>query len=120
MRRERLYLADILEAIDHIANFIANADFDEFCRSELLRSAVVQKLAVIGEAAGRIPTDIRERYPEVPWPQLVAFRNVLIHSYFGIDWEIVWHSAKERCPQLRSQIARILDDLRDADDGNAG
>ncbi len=120
MRRERLFPADILEATDHIANFIANADFDEFCRSELLRSAVVQKLAVIGEAAGQIPADIRGCYPEVPRPQIVAFRNVLIHSYFGIDWEIVRHSAKERCPRLRPQIARVLDDLRDADDGDAG
>lgn len=120
MRRERLYLADILEATDHIASFIANANFDKFSRSELLRSAVVQKLAVIGEAAGRISADIRERYPEIPWPQLVAFRNVLVHSYFGIDWEIVWRSAKERCPQLRAQIARILGDLRDADDEDAG
>lgn len=52
MRHESLYLTDIVEATDHIAEFIAGADFQIFQRSEMLRSAVVQKLAIIREAAG--------------------------------------------------------------------
>jgi uncharacterized protein with HEPN domain len=45
----------------------------------------------------------------VPWPQIVAFRNILIHAYFGIDWEVVWLAATDRCPVLRRQIAGILE-----------
>jgi uncharacterized protein with HEPN domain len=66
MRHESLYLTDIVDSIDHIAEFIADADFQAFQKSELLRSAVVQKLAVIGEAAARISDDIKTRHPEVP------------------------------------------------------
>lgn len=108
MRREHLYLSDIVEATDHIAEFIAGADFQAFQQSEMLRSAVVQKLGVIGEAAARVSEDLTSRHPEVPWHQIVAFRNILIHAYFGIDWEVVWRAATNRCPVLREQIAAIL------------
>jgi uncharacterized protein with HEPN domain len=74
----------------------------------MLRSAVVQKLAVIGEAAARVSEDLRGRHPEVPWPQIVAFRNILVHAYFGIDWDIVWRAATNRCPVLRDQVAALL------------
>ena len=77
MRHESLYLTDIVEATDHIAEFIAGADFQAFQKSELLRSAVVQKLAIIGEAAARVSEDLKTRHPQVPWPQIVAFVTFL-------------------------------------------
>lgn len=108
MRRDDLYLADILEAADHVANFISGLDFERFLGSELIRSAVVQKLAIIGEAAARISGGLRERHPQIPWAQIAAFRNILIHAYFGVDWIEVWKSARADCPALRLQVADIL------------
>lgn len=77
MRREELYLLDIVEAAEHIAEFVANKTFEDFESSELLRSAVVQKLSTIGEAAGRVSEELRTRYPDVPWAQIIAFRSIL-------------------------------------------
>ena len=108
MRREELYLRDIIEAADHIAQFIAGFERAGFQGSELVRSAVVQKLAVIGEAAARVTDELKARYPEVPWPKIVAFRNILVHAYFGTDWDEVWRAATRESPALRSQIASIL------------
>jgi uncharacterized protein with HEPN domain len=108
MRHESLYLNDIVEAADHIAEFILGTDLEAFQESEMLRSAVIQKLAVIGEAAARVSEELKARHPHVPWPQIVAFRNILIHAYFGIDWEVVWRAARNRCPVLRQQVAGIL------------
>lgn len=108
MRHEKLYLTDIIEAADHIASFITTLDFEGFQNSELVRSAVIHKLSVIGEAAARLSGELTSRNPQVPWPQIVAFRNILVHAYFGIDWEIVWSAARDRCPVLREDIARIL------------
>jgi uncharacterized protein with HEPN domain len=108
MRHESLYLNDIVEAADHIAQFIARVDFQTFQKSEMLRSAVVQKLGVIGEAAARVSEELANRHPEVPWPQIVAFRNILVHAYFGIDWDVVWRADANRCPVLRMQVAGIL------------
>lgn len=109
MRREELYLRDIVEAADHIARFLIGCDFARFQESELVRSAVVQKLAAIGEAAGRISEELRARYPGVPWPRIVAFRNILVHAYFGIDWDVVWHAATQQVPELRKEITSILE-----------
>jgi|ERR1043166_1846722 uncharacterized protein with HEPN domain len=108
MRHESLYLNDIVEAADYIAEFISGTDFEGFQKSELLRSAVVQKLGIVGEAAARVSENLTTRHPEIPWPQIVAFRNILVHAYFGIDWEVVWLAATDRCPLLRRQIAAIL------------
>jgi uncharacterized protein with HEPN domain len=108
MRREELYLRDIVEAADHVANFLAGVDFRAFSESELLRSAVVQKLAVIGEAAARLPKPLHDAHPETPWPRIVAFRNILIHSYFGVDWDVVWIAATKEAPALREQVDEIL------------
>lgn len=109
MRRDDLYLNDIIEAADHIGSFLSAADFDGFLNSELIRSAVVQKLAIIGEAAGRISDELRGRYPQISWPQIVAFRNILIHAYFGIDWNEVWKSATVDFPVLRRRVADVLE-----------
>jgi len=119
MRHESLYLTDIVEACDHIAEFLRDRDYQQFLASEMLRSAVAQKLAVIGEAAGRVSDDLTTRHPEIPWPQIVAFRNILVHAYFGIDWDVVWRAALNRCPLLRKQIAAILEETPGPSTGSA-
>jgi uncharacterized protein with HEPN domain len=108
MRREELYLRDIVEAADHITAFTAGLDFAGFEESELVRSAVVQKLAIIGEAAARVSDELKARYPAVPWPKIVAFRNILVHAYFGTDWHEVWTAVRKQAPELRRQVAAIL------------
>lgn len=86
MRREILYLIEIVEAIAQIEGFVAGLEFQQFLQSDLIRSAVVQKLSIVGEAASRISPALRSRTSEVPWPQIVVLRNVLVQAYFGIDW----------------------------------
>jgi uncharacterized protein with HEPN domain len=108
MRREELYLRDIVEASGYIAQFLAGLDRSGFQSSELVRSAVVQKLALIGEAAARLPDELKARHTEVPWPRIVAFRNILVHAYFGIDWDVVWRAATKESPFLQAQIEMIL------------
>ena len=65
MRREELYLRDIVEAADHIARFVAESGLSGFRQSEMVRSAIVQKLAVIGEAASRVSDELQDRHAEV-------------------------------------------------------
>ena len=108
MRREELFLRDIVESADHIAQFITGLDRSGFQESELVRSAVVQKLTLIGEAAAHVSAGLQARYPEVPWPRIVSFRNILVHAYFGIDWDQVWRAASKESPTLRAQIESIL------------
>ena len=108
MRRERLYLVDILEAADSIRTFLHGVQEATFLQDDLLRSAVLQKLAIIGEAASHLSKSFCERHPEIDWRGIVGFRNIVIHAYFAVEWPIVWVAATEETPYLRDRIAAIL------------
>jgi uncharacterized protein with HEPN domain len=108
MRREDLYLKDIVEAADAVASFLTGVTREVFLESDLLRSAVLHKLTIIGEAASRIPRDFADRFPEVEWAAISAFRNIAVHAYFSVDWNIVWVAATKETPVLREQAQAIL------------
>ncbi len=108
MRPEELYLVDIVEAADAVARFVAGREAADFLKDELRQSAVLQKLTLIGEAAVRLPEAIQNRYPDIEWYAIVGFRNIAIHEYFHVNWEIVWTTAIQDVPLLRQQVAAIL------------
>ena len=108
MRTEKLYLSDISEAADAIQRFLADTDYDRFMPNDLVRSAVLHKLTIIGEAAAHISKELRARYPDIPWSDIVGLRNIAVHAYFGVDWFTVWVTATNEVPILQQQIAEIL------------
>ncbi|MBI3269264.1 MAG: DUF86 domain-containing protein [Planctomycetes bacterium] len=109
MRRDRLYLFDVIEAAKSVEGFVRGKTQVEFVGDDLLRSAVLHKLTIVGEAATRLSPELRERHPHVPWRDIVAFRNIAVHAYFAVDWAIVWVSATRELPELRRQVDAILD-----------
>jgi len=108
MRPEKLYITDIVEAARSIEKFIKGADLDEFEENEMMNSAVLQKLTVIGEAASKLPKEFTKRFPEIPWKDIIGFRTIAVHEYFAVRWNIVWVAASEEAPALREQIEKIL------------
>lgn len=108
MRRENLYLQDILDACDSIQAFVQRVDGEAFLASELHKAAVLQKLTVIGEAAAHLPHAFRDTHPQIAWQDIVAFRNIAVHAYFAVQWEIVWATATDEVPVLRRQVIEML------------
>jgi uncharacterized protein with HEPN domain len=108
MRRDRQRLEDILESLDSLPRIIGEGTETEFLSDESTRYAVAQRLTVVGEAAARLSLEVKQSYPAVPWADVVAFRNMLVHEYFGIYWPLVWQTAIDHAPRLRAQIAEIL------------
>src|SRR5690349_11426062 len=100
MRREELYLTDIIEATDAIQQFLIGVQRDDFLQNDLLRSAVLQKLTIIGEAAARLPKEFQTRHAEIEWADIVGFRNIAVHAYFAVEWPIVWVTATKDAPAL--------------------
>jgi uncharacterized protein with HEPN domain len=109
MRRDVQRLYDILDALDSLAKIIGGREEAEFLNDETLCYAAAQRLTVVGEAAARLSTEVRQRHSSVPWVDIVAFRNFLVHQYFGIHWPLVWQTATDHAPRLRAEVARILD-----------
>ena len=108
MRREELYLADIVEAADAIEVSLRGVDRTAFLADRDKRDAVLFKLIIIGEAAARVPRALRDRHPQVQWANIIALRNTSVHVYFGVNWEAVWVTATEETPKLRGLVADIL------------
>lgn len=109
MRSERLYLADIVDAIDAIDRFSAHCDESRFLSDELVQSAVLQKLSLIGEAAARLSDETRATAAHVPWKEIIGFRNVAVHAYFSLDWHLVFVTIRDDLPTLRLAVAALLD-----------
>ena len=108
MRRDRLYLDDILEAVAAISDFLVGISEETFLASDLLQSAVLQKLTVIGEATARLSPEFKASATNIPWSDIIAFRNIAVHAYFSVQWPIVWVAATEEAPLLRTQILALL------------
>ena len=111
MRPDRLCLQDIAEACDAVERFLAGRSKASFLGDELLRSAVLHQLAIVGEATARVSDGLRVARPELPWTAVIGFRNVLVHAYFTLDLDIIWETATRDLPELRAKVAAILADL---------
>jgi uncharacterized protein with HEPN domain len=112
MKRDyKLFIKDLLECINKIEDFVVEMSFDEFMKDEKTKSAVVREIEVMGEAVKNIPSSIRERYKDIPWNQMAKTRDKIIHFYFGVDYEIVWRVIRERLPQIKPLVQRILKEM---------
>jgi uncharacterized protein with HEPN domain len=107
VRDDAAYLRDILEAVDLIEKY-ASRGRRAYDADELIQTWVVHHLQIIGEAAGKLSEQFREKHAEVPWAVIKAMRNVLVHFYFGVDLEKVWGAIEHDLPVLKSQVAAIL------------
>lgn len=114
-KRERditIYFQDILKAIESIEEFVRGMDFEAFKRDDKTVSAVIRKFEIMDEAARNIPKNIRNNYPDIPWKEMIGFRDKLIHFYFGIKYEIVWDTIKMKLPDLKEKIKKILEEMK--------
>ena len=68
-------------------------------------------LQVIGDAARGLSSSIRDRHPEVPWPQIIVLRNILVREYFGLDLRHVWIMTRRHLPALENQVQSIQSEI---------
>jgi uncharacterized protein with HEPN domain len=110
-RDPRVYLEDILEAIRRIGVYTEDMDFVAFAKNTMALDAVIRNLEVIGEAAGRIPEELRAGSPGIEWRKIIALRNVLAHEYFGIHTKIVWDVVVDKLGPLERVCQKLLKSL---------
>jgi len=106
------YLRDILEAMEKAEEFTNDLDLLKFTRDAKSAFAVIRCLEIIGEAARKIPADLRRRFTDIPWQSLAGMRDKLIHDYAGVSLEIVWQTVKEDIPVVRPMLVTMLEKIQ--------
>jgi uncharacterized protein with HEPN domain len=96
----------MIEACEAITRYVDQGR-DVFDDDELVRTWIIHHTMIIGEAASRLSRHFQELHDDIPWPSIIAMRNILIHEYFGVDDAAVWHTASVDVPGLALALRRL-------------
>lgn len=107
IRRDLALLGQIIEVAEQIQGF-ASSGRAAFDRDAMIQYAVAHGLVLIGESAGKISAEPRERPPDVPWRQIVAQRGVVVHEYDHIDLDAVWSVVDRDLHVLADRLREII------------
>lgn len=100
-------IVDFLEAIADLRNFTTGMTFDEFCTDRKTTNACIRSLEVIGEATKKIPAEIRQQKPQLPWQAIAGMRDKLIHDYFEVDLAIVWQTIQHDLAVFEQEVSEL-------------
>lgn len=118
IRIPHVYVEDMIDAIEHIQQYLTNVSEVSFSQNAELQDAVIRRLMIIGEAASKLPDEIKAKSPETPWRTIISFRNVAIHDYANVSMGKVWEIYIQDLPPLFSQLKKLLELLPPAPDPN--
>lgn len=93
-------ILDILNAVERCQRFVGALTGDDAGLVEMAEDAIERNLQIIGEAANHLPSEITDAHPEIAWPQIRGFRNILVHQYFGVDADVVRDVIDTHLPPL--------------------
>ncbi len=110
-REYKSYLMDIKISIEKIEKYTENLSFEQFTEDGLIQDGVVRNLEIIGEAVKNIPEEIKDSEQDIDWKKIAGLRDILIHAYFGIDVDIVWDIVKNKVPELKNKVLKLLEEL---------
>ena len=107
------YLKDIEEAIRLAIEFTQGMDFDLFCQDTKTIFAVTRAIQIVGEAVKKIPDNIRQQHPQIPWKDVAKMRDKVTHQYFAVKLDVVWDTVQQDFPLLQTLIVDILENFSD-------
>lgn len=99
--------------MNRIQRYTTGLEYEGFTKEDMVTDAVIRNLEIIGEASKNIPEDVRARYSDIPWGRMAGLRNVVIHSYFGVDLSIIWEIITRNIPEVKPLIEKTLKEIED-------
>jgi len=107
MKGDSVYLHHILECITRIEENISKGH-ELFMESHTLQDAVMRNLQVVAESTQRLSDKVKSSQPEIEWDRIVAFRNVIVHDYLGIDLNVIWQITHRDISELKQAVISML------------
>jgi uncharacterized protein with HEPN domain len=107
-RNWKMRVEDILACIEKIKVYTLGMSYEQFCEDGKTVDAVIRNLEIIGEAAGFIPLEIQEKYPELAWLEMRGMRNIMAHEYFGVSLPIIWRAIEQDLYPLAEGLGILL------------
>ena len=103
---DKVRVSHILDAIGEVEKYLDGVSYDDFLANSEKRFATIKQVEIIGEACNRISMRFKDRHPEIKWKEINGFRNISIHEYFGVDYQIVWEIAQNDLLALKEQFKK--------------
>lgn len=114
-RAWRFYVDDMIGFARKAIDYTQALDRAGFSEDSLRRDATLRNLELLGEAASRIPPEVRSNHDHIPWRQMIATRNRLIHAYLGIDDDVIWSIVRDDLPALLKGLQALRGAQHSAD-----
>lgn len=102
------YLGDILDSIRRIESYTSGINKENFLENLMMQDAIMHQIEIIGEASNSISDDFQEKHSQLPWSQMRAIRNRIVHDYRGVNLHIIWDTVQNDLPALKEMILRIM------------
>lgn len=100
----RQRILHILKAINEIESYINGVDKEFFLQHSMMKYACAKQIEIIGEAVNYLTVDFKNKFQNVEWAEIAGMRNILVHEYFGIDFNILWQVVIKDIPDLKRKI----------------
>lgn len=107
-RQPKLLLEDILDSPEKIITYTKSLTYEEFIADSKTIDAVIRNFEIIGEAANRLPEDLKDKNDEIDWHKIRGLRNRIVHGYFGINYNIIWSIIEDYLVDLIAQIETLI------------
>ena len=109
-KSNKVYLQDIRDAIQEIENLIGNRSAEEVLKDHGNYYGILYLMVVIGEASGNLSQEFKSEHTDIAWEKVRGMRNILIHEYAGVSFDVVWKTVKERLPELKQVVEKAIAD----------
>ena len=115
MQRDRLLLAEIIDAAERVVDLTATRSAEELDVDRDRRDALHWNFTVLGEAIAQLSDEIRGSHPEVPWRDPVRLRNRIVHGYWSVDVEVLVATARDDLPEFLARVRAVAASIDEID-----
>jgi uncharacterized protein with HEPN domain len=113
MQRDVLLLSEMIDAAEQAQQLTADITVSQLEADRQRRDAPLWNFAVLGEAAGQLSAEVKDKFPDTPWQQPIRLRNRIVHGYWSIDLEVLHTTATEQLPAFTANLRAVLSSVTD-------